>query len=341
MLAARHRDAAPSSTAVGAAVLAALVVAFGTARDARAAALTVEAPASCVDPAALADDVAELVGKPIASVPDVDFRIQIAGTAHQRWRLRLETVDHQAPGTLATVRGTRELEAANCVELAEAAALAIAVSLRAAEVKPSPSVRAPTVAPTPPMSEGAPVPAPPLIVRAVSPAPAKAPWRAGLGLGVVVESGVLPNVAPGIEVEAKVSRAVLGVALRGVWFGAQDTVDTSASGGSFQLAAGSALACFLPRHDRWAASACAGFELGRLAGTGLNVARPQTRAALWAAGRADAGVARRVSADAAVFLRLGVAVPMARPAFVLDESRVVHRPGPVAGSLAAGIELGF
>lgn len=297
---------------------------------ARAAALVVEAPASCLDATALADDVAEMIGKPVASVPDVDFRIQISGTARQRWRLRLETLDRPASVAPPAVRGTRELEAANCAELAEAAALAIAVSIRAVEAAPAPSPS--RLAPAPP--------SPPLVVRAV-PVVAQAPWRTGAGLGVVVEVGVLPNVATGVELEATVNRGALGLALRGTWFGSQDTIDSSARGGSFQLATGAALGCFVPARGRWVPLACAGLELGRLAGTGLNVARSHTAAALWSAGRAEVGMGRRLEGDAAVFLRGGLVVPLARPMFVLDQSQPVYRPGRIAGTLTAGIALGF
>jgi len=48
-----------------------------------------------------------------------------------------------------------------------------------------------------------------------------------------------------------------------------------------------------------------------------------------------------VGADAALFLRAGLAAPFIRPAFVLDESQLVHRPDRLAGNLAAGMELGF
>lgn len=313
------------------AAAAALTLAGVLPSAARAAALIIEAPASCVDPSALADEVAELVGQPIEAVPHFDFRIQIAGTAHQRWRLRLETLDRSVPGSQAVIRGTRELEAATCAELAEAAALAIAVSLGTARAEPSPPAPPPVAAPA----------VPPLVVRSTSPPRPKTPWRAGAGLGVVVESGVLPNVAPGVELEARVDRGALGLALRGTWFGSQDTLGTAASGGSFQLASGTALACLGVPRGRWVPLVCAGFTLGRLAGRGLNVARPHTGAALWSAGRAELGVARRMGGDAAVFLRAGVAVPLARPTFVLDENQPVYRPGRIAGSVAAGIALEF
>ena len=48
---------------------------------ARGAELTVDAPDSCVKSAALADEVSDLIGKPLASVAEVDFRIQIAQTS--------------------------------------------------------------------------------------------------------------------------------------------------------------------------------------------------------------------------------------------------------------------
>src|SRR5450432_1071550 len=111
-------------------VLAVGVIAAAVPR-AKAAQLSVDAPESCLDPSTLADEVGDLIGKPLGSVADVDFRIQISETPQRRWRLRLEMLD-QRPGGDGTpaIRGSREIEGATCAELAEAASVAIAVSVR-------------------------------------------------------------------------------------------------------------------------------------------------------------------------------------------------------------------
>ena len=118
---------------------------------ARAAELTVDAPALRASirrrwPTRSSD----LIGRPLAEVADVDFRVRIAETSPGKWRLHLETIDGKgSAGRAAAVRGSREIDGATCAELAEAASVAIAVSVRSMEAAGS--------APVPP----APAPGPP------------------------------------------------------------------------------------------------------------------------------------------------------------------------------------
>jgi len=83
-----RRSRAPSS-----ALFAALAVSAALTASARGAELFVDAPETCVDAATLADEVSDLIGKQLAAVPDVDFRVQIVEAPQRRWRLRLETLE--------------------------------------------------------------------------------------------------------------------------------------------------------------------------------------------------------------------------------------------------------
>ena len=96
-----------------------------------------------------------------------------------------------------------------------------------------------------------------------------------------------------------------------------------------------------PHRGRWTPLACGGFELGRLSGTGQGVARPETGDALWRALRADLGVTMALSGNTALLLTGGVAIPLARPAFVLDERNLVYQPSRLAGRFTAGLQIGF
>ena len=71
------------------------------------------------------------------------------------------------------------------------------------------------------------------------------------------------------------------------------------------------------------------------------MARPETGAVLWRAVRAEAGTTVATGANTAILLRAGVALPLARPEFVLDQSHLVYQPSPVSIRLTAGFELGF
>jgi hypothetical protein len=157
--------------------------------------------ASGVDRVALADAVSDVVGKPLPSIPDLDFRVPIAKTAPYHWRLRLETIDRSsADAGAAAVRGSGDIEAASCAERADAVSVAIAVSIRTIAA-------APKDPPGPPHPRGQKRgrPPPPPVARSTPPPPAKPPWRAGTGLAVVAERGVLPRVAPGVELEGPTS----------------------------------------------------------------------------------------------------------------------------------------
>ena len=45
--------------------------------------------------------------------------------------------------------------------------------------------------------------------------------------------------------------------------------------------------------------------------------------------------------NTALVLTGGVAVPLARPDFVLDESELVYRPSRLTGRFTAGLQIGF
>jgi hypothetical protein len=305
---------------------------FTAARGARAAELTVDAPLACVDPTTLAQEVGDLIGRPLADVPDVDFRLRIAETRPGKWRLQLETIGGQ--GSVPTVRGSREIDGTTCAELAEAASVAIAVSVRsmeAANTAPVSLAAAPPVSPSPP-------PAVPIAV--VTTSPARPSWRPSVTLGLTTDTGALPGASPGLDLEGALQHGPLRLVLLATWFAAQDEVGSGGASGTFQLALGGGLACYAPRWGRWTALACGGGELGRLAGTGL-VARPETGSVFWRAVRADAGATVALGTNTAILLRAGVVRPLARPDFVLDQSQLVYRPSPVAVRLTAGFELDF
>jgi hypothetical protein len=158
---------------------------------------------------------------------------------------------------------------------------------------------------------------------------------------LATDTGALPNTGLGLELEGDLQRGSLRLVALATWFGSQDAVGAGDAGGTFQLALGGALACYAPRLGRWTPLACGGFELGRLAGTGLGVARPETGEALWRAVRADLGVTAALGGNTALLLRAGMAVPLSRPAFVLDGSELVYSPARLAGRLTAGLELEF
>jgi hypothetical protein len=314
-------------------LLAAGGLAAALTRNAGAAALTVDAPPACLDPATLAEEVGELIGRPLAEIPGVDFRVRIGELSPQKWRLQLETIDTQSADGASPLRGSRAIDGTSCTELAEAASVAIAVSVRSMES----ARREPPPEPAKPHQPSPPLDAATTVAASTEPRPV---WRPAATLALTADTGALPRTSPGLDLEGDLQRGRLRLVLLATWFTSQDTVGPGGASGTFQLAVGGGLACYAPRWGRWTALACGGGELGRLAGTG-NVARPETGAVLWRALRADAGVTAAVGGNTAILLRAGVVAPLARPDFVLDQSQLVYRPSPVTVRVTAGFELGF
>src|SRR5450755_2462025 len=223
----------------------ALGVMAAVAPTAKAAQLSIEAPESCLDPSTLADEVGDLIGKPLASVADVDFRIQISETPQRRWRLRLELVGQRpADNGTPAVRGSRELEGATCAELAAAAAVAIAVSVRAISPETATAAAPPLAGLAPPAGPPAQTPTTLSISRE---APTTPVWHPAVVLALATDTGALPNTGLGVDLEAALQRGALQLVAFGTWFGSQDTVTSASAGGTFQLALGGALACLAPR----------------------------------------------------------------------------------------------
>jgi hypothetical protein len=166
-------------------------------------------------------------------------------------------------------------------------------------------------------------------------------WRPAIALTLTADTGALPSTSVGVELTGSLQHRSLQLALLATWFGSEDATRADHTGGTFQLAVGGARACFAPRKGRWTPLACGGFELGRLSGTGQGVARPETGDALWRAIRADLGVTMALSGNTGLLLSGGVAVPLARPAFVLDGSEPIYRPSRLAGRFTAGFQVGF
>ena len=103
--------------------LLATVLAVALAGRARAAELAVSGSDGCFDVQSVADQVADSLGRPLASVTGVDFEVTLARAPAAAWKLRLDTID-------GSERRSRELTADSCVELADAAAVAIAMTVR-------------------------------------------------------------------------------------------------------------------------------------------------------------------------------------------------------------------
>jgi hypothetical protein len=319
--------------------LLASVVAVALARNADAAELAVSGADGCFDAPAIADQVADLLGRPLASVTGVDFEVTLArapsssSAAAAAWKLRLDTIDG---GDAGHERRSRELTADSCAELADAAAVAIAMTVRSrAAAEPAPPRRPPApVAPPPPS-------APASVVSRTPALTPSAPMTFAGGVAVVGDGGALPQAGIGVELGASLRHRRVRLTVAGTALAPQVAHTTGDVGGEFRLLFGSAQVCLPTAVGRMTLLGCGGYELGRLSAEGVGVLRPQLGSTRWQAARAELGLAIPVAARLAVVMRGGVAIPLSRTRFVVDGGTPVHRPGSVAVRLALGAELEF
>ncbi len=113
------------------------------------------------------------------------------------------------------------------------------------------------------------------------------------------------------------------------------------AGGDADLAAVTASTCRDLLGRTFELGPCLGFEIGRIEARGFGVFEPGEGAALWVAFTAGGMLVYRPVPEMGFGLRLGAAVPFARPRFVLGGVDLVDQPGPVAARAAIGVELTF
>ncbi len=274
------------------------------------------------------------------------------------YRVRLET-SNGGPTR------AREIKGASCAALADATALILALMIDPAAVSIPPAdagapleaaAPAPTTSPLGSSASAIPAPsagpspapttpAPALSARPPLPPAPDPPSRFSTGLFAMgaLDLGTLPGVSPGVLVGLSVLYGPLRAELAAALWPAHDATLAArpTAGGAVDLYAGSAAACwrFLP--GRFELGPCLGLEIGRLRAQGFGVSDPGQGSALWAAWRAGGGFAYRPIAPLVLGLRLEVAVPFARPGFVLSNVGTVHRPSVAAGRALAGLEVRF
>ncbi|HET6149778.1 MAG TPA: hypothetical protein VFH68_19725, partial [Polyangia bacterium] len=320
--------------------------AIGAATAAGAAEIRFHLPDECGEKRDVVDQAEALLGRPLASVPGVDFEVDIIQTASARWRMRLDTIGvARGSDPTTAARKTRELRAASCAELAEAAATAIALTVRSLEgdgegdrdrkTRSAPSRSAPplTVAPTRPS------PAPPAIVSRVTSPPEH--LRAALAVGAMGDAGSLPGVGAGLEMSGWVQLRGVRLATSGAVLAPREKRLSDGSGGNFQLAFGAIDVCAPRELGRSTFLLCGGFELGYLWATGIGVNRPRQGGAVWDAARAELGLSVSIGPSMAMVMRGGASVPLSRPDFALGGAIPVHRPSSVAGRAGVDVELAF
>lgn len=301
-------------------------------RAVHGATVTFTGPSSCADAGSIAEQASDLLGRPLAEVTGVDFEVALSKTGSNNWSLRLDTleIDKSAPSA-ERLRRSREIRATKCAELADAAAVGIAMSVRAlAEAEP-PAAVSPTAASPPPVL------VPPAPSSAV---PSGRPAFVGR-VAAVGDAGALPGPTIGLELGAALRLARLRLGLSGTALAPRTAQTTGTTGGQVSLLFGAVELCAPTGNQRIEVFGCGAFELGRIAAEGVGITRPRLGSVLWDAVRAELGLGLTLRPHLVLALRAGAALPLSRPEFVINGTIPVHRPSAVMARASAGVEFEF
>lgn len=265
----------------------------------------------------------------LADVEIADFELTLEPLSETQLRLALTTVSRHDGS-----RSERTFEGSTCVDVTDAAAVAIALTIgsprdeAAAKAAPAGGAEV-TILPTKsPKDEPAPRPAvaaPVLSFR--------------VGANAALDSSATPEVVPGGALRFSLVASKLRAELEGALYVPGQAANARGEGGTFQLAYAAPLLCAQKALGRPSALLCLGYELGQLSAEGEGVAEPRSRRTLWHGPRTELGASWALSKDWSLMGRLGGVLALSRPAFVLDAPQTVHRAGLLSLRAALGVEL--
>ncbi|HEX3777568.1 MAG TPA: hypothetical protein VHV51_24030 [Polyangiaceae bacterium] len=276
------------------------------------------APSECPDETSVNGYVTQDLGAAPIDATQVHARGTVKKTSDGRYEVELEL---GAAGAQSTTM--RSLGDANCESLAQAAALVVALAIRA---------------------ERAPEPVP---VAASKRAPKAARFnrhaRPFLAALVVADAGTLPKPTLGLGVSAGASIGLVRLEPMLAYFAPQSGTVPDRPGLGARFTLGSALlrACTpFPASELWFAP-CLGAGLDWFHASGFG-ARVSERASTFdAVGLAAALGGWDISSIISLRAELSLVAPLARPEFVVDGVGTVYRRAPIATRAALGLELHF
>ena len=295
---------------------------------------------SCQRQVEVAEQVAAMTGRDVSAIDSADFELVTQPLSDGTWRLELKTL-RRADGTLSS----RSLQGKTCVEVTDAAAVAIALAVgpQPEPVEPKMPTKL-ALTPAAPGANSATVSARPEADRQAN--SASLLWFAGSS--GALDSSVTPQVALGGAVRfglswfpSRARQTRLRLELEGALYAPTETASSQGEGGKFQLGYLAPLVCAERPAAGNALLACVGYEIGRLSGegSGAAVTTSRHRDTLWSAARAELGLLVPIVSGVRAFGRGGAALPFVRHDFVVDGSDVVFRPSALSFRGQLGLEL--
>jgi hypothetical protein len=274
-------------------------------------------------------EIERLIGQPLHEVPELTFAVEISKGEAAALRARIFTRRREAQ--IWSDPTLRELDAADCAQAADAAALAVAMAIGSHLAERDGAALDPHRADRTSPVDSAQVTTP-------VPAPVPVPWYALIGLAAAMDYGALPKLAWGIEGQLALQRKAARLTGLVSYFPRQDGhVATDGRGGEFSLLLGGLLGCGHWGIARFALSTCGGIELGALRAEGIGLDRPRNVSGFWRAARLEAGVGYDVVPRLSLVARVGACVPWGRPEFTVEERDRVYRVAPVTVRALLGL----
>jgi hypothetical protein len=307
--------------------------------SARAASVEWHAPSGCgVDEFTMRVEL--VLGHALSEVKEHDFRVEVAEEAPDRWRLELALLTH------AGEQGRRQIYGNSCADVTRAGAVAAAMALQAQETD---TERPNAAASRDRLTASSPVP----VAKAqgthaeanaseplAGPKPQdRATLRGIIALQLVGDMGIVGRPSLGPQLDLGLRWSPLWIGLSGTWLPEVEHEVAPGRGGEFELASAAAWACVRPEPSRWLLFACVHYEIGSLSGrgSGERVTESWSRSALWQALRPELGFALPLGTAFEAQARLGVAIALKRPEFVLDGELVALKPERLTARAAIGI----
>lgn len=248
----------------------------------------------------------------------------------------------------------RRLSAAECDDLADAAAVAIALALGgngAADTSAggrnaagSAAARAgqPSAAATPRASES-PLDAPAGDELAGGRAKARGAEGPALALSgdAIMDLASLGGAAFGGSVQAQARLGALGLGVYGLWLAPRENAVAPGQHVEFSLLAAGVRACYRANERAVEVDVCGGFELDSLQALSVGLLGARNRRDTWLAPTWGAELGWRLTGGLRIEARLEALLPLSQEEYVVDVDQLVHRVPGATARLALGLVGNF
>jgi hypothetical protein len=251
---------------------------------------------------------------------------RVTGGADAPWRLLLTLVAPDAGSEMPANR--RVLSAKRCDDLADAAAVAIAIALGdAAVLDTSPAAVAAATAPSEHVaSKPEATPFDTQSAAALSAADGShVPQRLSIAADMVVDSATLGGLAGGAAVEVQGWLARFGLGLYGLWLPARALAIDAGQHAEFSLLVGGLRACYAVPADWLSVAACVGGEVGGLDARAEGLRDGQDPRDLWLAPSLGVAFGGKLLGALGLHSRVELLFPTHRQEYRVDLEQAIHR----------------